>query len=349
MNKFNVGVSANLLRPDGTQTISEVDLTPLTGNPSINVTSLPEIDTGNLASEDLDHLDAAILFLERITENSFSANSRLSLLARYGVGYDTVDIPACTNAGVAVAIAPSGVKRPVATTVVGLLLALTLNLKVKDKITRDVPHGWATKNQYNGMGLVGRTLGGIGLGNIGSEVFKLMQPFDMRMIAHDPHIDQSVADEYGVELVALDEVFRQSDVVTVNCLLNESTHHIVNRERLALMQPHAYLINTARGPVVDEQALIDALQSGQLKGAGLDVFAEEPPRADNPLLSMDNVLLSPHALCFTDQCMAGLGAADVNACLAMMNGTAPESLVDPDVLKSPRLQSRLQHYRECFT
>ncbi len=347
MSQFNIGLSAQLYQEDGTVLIPEVDLSPLKNHPRIRLSSLPPVRTGLLKHADVAHLDAAILFLERITEETFGDDSNLTLLARYGVGCDTLDIPACTAAGVAVAIAPSGVRRPVATSVVALLLALTMNLTIKDRITRNVPQGWTTKTNYNGMGLVGRTLGAIGIGNIGAEVFRLMQPFDMKMIAHDPFADQAVADSLNIELVTLNEVFEQADVLTVNCPLNEATHHIVNADRLARMKPEAYLINTSRGPVVDEQALIAALQNGTIKGAGLDVCEQEPPAADNPLLTMDNVILATHALCFTDQCLAGLGAADVDACLQVLRGALPESLMNPEIIESARFSQRLQAYAKA--
>ncbi len=141
-----------------------------------------------------------------------------------------------------------------------------------------------------GLGLVGRTLGQLGIGNIGAEVFRLARPFEMKFIAHDPYADPKVAQELGVRLVGLEELFREADVLSVSCPLNDETHHIVNAERLALMKPTAYLINTSRGPVVDEKALTDVLQQGGIAGAGLDVFEQEPSPADNPLYRLDNVL-----------------------------------------------------------
>ncbi len=346
--KFHIGISAKLFNTDGTAAIREFDIAPLVNNPQIVVSRLPDVDTGDLLHDSVKELDAAILFLERISSKTFAANTRLSVLARYGVGYDTLDIPACTAAGVAVAIAPSGVRRPVATSVIGLMLALTLNMKVKDRITRDVPDGWLSKTQHNGMGLVGRTLAGIGLGNIGAEVFRLAAPFDMNLIACDPYVSPEFAQSIGVRLVSLDEVFQQADILTVNCQLNDETHHLVNAERLAKMKPTAYLINTARGPVIEEPALISALQENRLQGAGLDVFELEPPDINNPLLHMDKVILAPHALCFTDQCMGGLGEADIKACMSVMYGRAPDSLVDPEIVNNRRFSEILQRNRNTF-
>ena len=182
-----------------------------------------------------------------------------------------------------------------------------------------------------GTGLVGRTLGQLGIGNIGAEVFRLVRPFDMNFIAHDPYADPKVAQELGVRLVGLEELFREADVLSVSCPLNEETQHIVNAERLALMKPSAYLINTARGPVVDEKALTEALQERRIAGAGLDVFEQEPSPADNPLYRLDNVIVTPHALCWTDQCFAGIGAADVKAVLDVMHGRVPTGIVNREI------------------
>lgn len=346
--RFRVGLSAKILSNDGTLMIPEVDLLPLTDNPGIEVESLPDVGAGDLTHDMVKDLDAVVLFLERVGDHTFGPDQRLRLVARYGVGYDTIDVPSCTAHGVALAIAPDGVRRPVATTVIAFLLALSLRLIEKDRLARDTPHGWNVKTNYNGVGLVGRTLGGVGIGNIGAETFRLAAPFGLRFIAHDPYADPALAASLGIELVELDEVFRQSDFVTVNCPLNDATAGLVNKARLGLMKPSAYLINTARGPIVDEPALVEALKTGVIAGAALDVLIDEPPKPDNPLLGMDNVILAPHALCFTDQCMAGLGKADVDACLAVMQGEAPSAVVNRDVLDQPGFTAALAAYRSAF-
>lgn len=348
IDKFRVGVSASIRRSDGQLLIPEVDLTPLTSDARVEVTSLPDVGQSPLLAKDIADLDAVILMLEKVGEHSFTDNQKLLLVARYGVGFDTVDVEACTRHGVLLATTPEGVRRPVATTVIGFMLALTLRLPCKDRITRQSDSGWATKTDFNGMGLVGRTLGGVGVGNIGAEVFRLARPFDMKLIAHDPYVDPHLAEELNITLVSLDEVFRQSDVLTLNCPLNDETRHLVSADRLALMKPSSYLINTARGPVVDESALIEALQAGRIAGAGLDVFEQEPTAANNPLLAMENVILSPHALCFTDQCLAGIGAADVNACLAVLNGGLPDFMVNPAVTEQAGFIQRQSLLRKVF-
>jgi phosphoglycerate dehydrogenase-like enzyme len=228
------------------------------------------------------------------------------------------------------------------------MLTLSGKLFAKDRITRQGPEGWARRSEYMGVGLVGRTFGSLGIGNIGAEAFRLARPFDMKFIAHDPYADAGVARGLGVRLVGLEELFRESDVLSVSCPLNEETRHIVNAERLALMKPTAYLINTSRGPVVDEEALIEALQEGRIAGAGLDVLEQEPSPADNPLYRLDNVILAPHALCWTDQCFAGIGAADVKAVLDVMHGRVPTGIVNREIVDRPAWRAKLERYGATF-
>jgi phosphoglycerate dehydrogenase-like enzyme len=269
-------------------------------------------------------------------------------VARFGVGYDTVDVEACTNAGIALVITPDGVRRPVAVSIIALMLALTGKLLVKDKLTRSGPEAFARRVDHMGVGLVGRTLGSIGIGNIGAELFRLARPFDMKFIAHDPFADRKVAAELGIELVGMEDLFRRADILCVNCPLTAETRHLVNAERLALMKPTAFLINTARGPIVDQKVLTKALAERRIAGAGLDVLESEPPAPDDPILQLENTILTPHALCWTDQCFAGNGAADVKAVLDMQHGRTPRGIVNRAVLDQPRFQARLEAYRSRF-
>jgi phosphoglycerate dehydrogenase-like enzyme len=148
--------------------------------------------------------------------------------------------------------------------------------------------------------------------------------------------------------VSLEDVFRKADIVSVSCPLTSETHHLVNAERLGLMKPSAYFINTARGPIVDQKALTRVLEDRKIAGAGLDVLEQEPPDADDPILKLDNVILAPHALCWTDQCFAGNGAADVKAVLDIQKGLEPRGIVNRDVLKHPDWQRRLADFRKRY-
>jgi phosphoglycerate dehydrogenase-like enzyme len=349
---FRVALSGDFKKADGSPTYVDFDLAPLYAAPGVEVEFLdtpPPVrgelgfleSAGPLRSQQLENFDALILLSHRFTAESVPKSGRLGVVARFGVGYDTVDVSACSKAGIALVITPDGVRRPVAVSVVAFLLALTGRLMTKDKLTREGPLGFARRSDYMGVGLVGRTFGSLGIGNIGAEAFRLLKPFDMKFIAHDPFADKAVASELGVELVGIEELFRRSDVLSVACPLNEATRHIVNAERIALMKPTAFIINTARGPIVDQKALTRALQERRIAGAGLDVLEEEPPRADDPILKLDNVILAPHALCWTDQCFAGNGAADVKAVLEVQHGRVPRGVVNRAVLESNLWKERL--------
>ena len=346
MSTFRVALSADFRKPDGSPSFPEFDLSPLEERSGLDFFYLePEAE---ISAAQLADVDALILLAPRVGAGSLTPNGRLAVVARFGVGYDNVDLAACSAHDVAVVITPDGVRRPVAVSILTLLFALAGKLFVKDRIARRGPPGWAEKTAHNGVGLVGLTLGLIGMGNIGAELFRLARPLDMRFIAHDPYADPGLAEELGVTLTDLDRVFREADFLSVNCPLSPETHHLVNRERLGLMKPSAYLINTARGPIVDQTALTEVLQEGGIAGAGLDVLEQEPPDADDPLLTLDNIILAPHALCWTNQLFSGSGAADLRAVLAVMAGRVPHGIVNRDVLDRPGWQARLAGYAQSF-
>ena len=280
--------------------------------------------------------DALCVMLGRATQASFArGDHRLKLIARFGVGYDTIDVPACTAAGVLLTLAPDGVRTPVATNVVTFVLALAQKLLIKDRLVRD--GRWNEKLDHPGLGLTGRTLGLIGVGNIGAEVFRLAAPFAMKHVACDPYADPAKLRALGVEPVDLDTLLRISDFVSINCPLDAKTRGLIGARELGLMKPTAYLINTARGPIVREKALYQALEAGTIAGAGLDVFEVEPTPADNPLLALDNVIVTPHGLCFTDECLDGLARSAFGAVRALAEGRVPRHVVNQDALAHPRL------------
>lgn len=284
--------------------------------------------------------DGVIVLASHFRAESFTGNDRPAVIARWGVGYDRIDTAAATANDVLLAITVDAVRRPVAEAIVTLLLALAKKLPAKDRLVRT--GRWDLKAQTFGLGLTGKTLGSVGVGNIGGEMFRLFAPFDFgRRIAYDPYTSPERAAALGVELVDLETVFRESDFVTVNCPLTPETHGIVNRERLALMKPTAFLINTARGPIVNQADLTAALQAGQIAGAGLDVFEEEPLDVNHPLTQMENVILSPHALAWTDELYQLNGELACENVLAVLRGETPRWPVNREVLARPGYQAKL--------
>ena len=346
MPAFRVALSGDFRKADGSPTFPDFDLAPLKATPNVEMAYLEPANP--VRADQLEDYDALILLAHRFDATSVPKNGRLAVVARFGVGYDSVDVPACTAGDIALAITPDGVRRPVAVSIITFILALTGKMMVKDRLARMGPPGFAARGEHMGVGLVGKTLGSLGVGNIGAEMFRLARPFDMKFIAHDPYADKAVAAELGIELVPLEDLFARADILCVNCPLTPDTHHIVNAQRLALMKPTAYFINTARGPIVDQKALTLVLAERRIAGAGLDVFEQEPTDPDDPLLKLDNIICAPHALCWTDQCFAGNGAADVKAVLDIMKGQLPRGIVNREVVDRPGFKAKLEGFAKRF-
>jgi D-3-phosphoglycerate dehydrogenase len=211
-----------------------------------------------------------------------------------------------------------------------LILALTGRLLEKNRITRTP--GWKGRNDAMGMGLTGRTLALIGAGGIGQEIMKLARPFFGRMIAADPYGDVEAVNTLGAIMVPFDTAMSEGDVIVVCCLLNVHTRGLINGRALGLMKPTSYLVNVARGPVVDEAALIATLQAGRIAGAGLDVFEQEPTDPANPLLAMENLVLTPHALGWTDECFHDIASTGLRSIVDVSLGRRPAHVVNPQVL-----------------
>jgi D-3-phosphoglycerate dehydrogenase len=279
--------------------------------------------------------DALYVNVARVPGSAVArADCRLRVVARHGVGYDSVDIPAMSAAGVLVTHTPNPMPRPVATTALTFILALAGKLMQKDRLTRT--GRWHERMEHMGTGLTGRTLGVIGAGRIGKELLRMARTFDLQLIAADPIADAVELGYLGTRIVDLDTLMRTADFVVVCCLLNAATRHLIGARELALMKPSAYFVNVARGPIVDETALIDALARGTIAGAALDVFEREPVDSTNPLLAMDNVIVTPHSLCWTDECFHNMASTGLASIVDVHQGRKPPFVVNPEVLDHPR-------------
>lgn len=336
-----MGLTRDFVTDDGVIGLGDIGLGLLDRVPGVEWEFLAE-RTRELSASQLQGYDALALLGPRVPATALEGVDRLTVIARYGVGYDNIDIDACTRNGIAVTITPDGVRRPMATAILTLVLALSGRLLQKDRITRS--GAWARKVEYMGMGLTGRVLGSIGLGNIGRELFRLATPFEMRHIAHDPYVQPDAA--LGIELVDLETLFRTADFVVVNCALTAETRHLVNAERLSQMKPTACLISTARGPIVDQTALTKALQAGRIAGAALDVFEREPVDPADPILSLDNVIVTPHALAWTDEWIRLTGQSALGGILRVASGREPPNVVNRDVLETRLFKSKLARHAE---
>ena len=317
----------------------------LDGMPHVEYQMFPEF-LREVTPEQIEGFDMVVTFRPLWTKQSIARNNQLLSIHRGGVGYERLDVPTLTNAGIMLFITPGAVRRPMAVVYMTFILALSIRLLTKDKLIRE--GRWTEQYHYQGYGLVGRTLGAIGVGNIGQEMFKLAKPFEMKNIAYDPYVTPEAVADVDVQLVELDTVLMESDFLAIICPLNEETRHMVGEKELKKMKKTAFLINAARGPIVDEAALIKALQEGWILGAGLDVFEKEPISPDNPLLKMGNVILSPHALAQTDQTLSTMWDIIVGQLSAITRGEIPETLVNREVLDRVEFQTKLKKFLEAI-
>ena len=292
---FRVGVTRDLRAADGSVRLGPLEL--LERTPGVEWHFLehdgPEVDPRDVAG-----VDALLVFVPRVSEASLRDADRLRVLARIGVGYDNVDLEACSRRGVLVTTTPDAVRRPLASGALALLLALAHRVVIKDRLVR--AGGWQRRFEHVGEGLEGKTLGLLGFGNIARELARIARPLDLRQIAYTPRLTAADARALDVEAVSLDDLLRESDFLVVACPLNDETRGLLDADRLALMKPTASIINIARGAIIDEPALTDALREGRLAGAALDVFTQEPVDPANPLLALDQVIVAPHAVGHTD-------------------------------------------------
>jgi phosphoglycerate dehydrogenase-like enzyme len=310
----------------------------------LEVAPMPK-QPGKLATpEALNEFDAIFALALKFTRDSFIGVDRLAVIARWGVGYDMIDVPAATEAGVLLAITPNAVRRPVAESIFTFIFMLAKNAMEQDRLVREGK--WRGDLSRLGTCIGGRTLGSIGCGNIGQEMFRLAASLGFgRFLAFDPYVKPEVAAKLNVELTDIDTVFRESDFVTINCPLNEQTRGLVGEPHFRVMKPTAYFINTARGPIVDQTALTRALTEQWIAGAGLDVFEKEPVDPNDPLLELDNVVLSPHGLAWTEEIARDNGLEACDNILSIFRGEAPAATVNREVLENPRFQQKLAQYR----
>jgi phosphoglycerate dehydrogenase-like enzyme len=291
--------------------------------------------TGPGASEDrvvqaLQGAAAVIAQTEPYTAGVFDRLPDLKIVARSGVGFDAVDLPAATERGVLVTTTQGGNDWAVADHAFALMLALAHNVLLSDRAAR--AGRW---ERPVGVDLWQKTLGIVGLGRIGKGMVLRAEGFRMKILAHEPYPDRDFVDQHGVELVPLEELLRRSDFVSLHSPSLPETYHLINAERLALMKPTAYLVNTARGPLIDEAALEAALEAGQLAGAGLDVRESEPPK-DQRFNRFDNVILNTHIAGVTRETLDAMSAMAAQSAADTLAGKQPHGLVNPEAWERRR-------------
>lgn len=261
---------------------------------------------------------------------------QLKIVSNYAVGFDNVDVKALTDRGIPITNTPSDeVNESVAEHTWALILALARRIVEADEATRQGAYkGWEP-DIFLGHNIIGKTLGIVGLGRIGSMVARRAKGYNVTLLYNKREPDPKAEAELGVKFVSLDELYAQSDFVTLHVSLTDETRHMINKDAFAKMKKGAFLVNTARGPVVDERDLVDAIRSGQLAGAGLDVFDNEP-NISPELINSPNVITTPHIASATWEARNKMGEQAVSSVLAVLADKKPENLVNPEVWEKRR-------------
>ncbi|HET9017071.1 MAG TPA: C-terminal binding protein [Thermomicrobiaceae bacterium] len=267
----------------------------------------------------------------RVTSAVIAAMPDCRGIVTASVGFDHIDLATATARGIPVAHVPDFCSREVADQTMGLLLATMRKIVVLDRALR--AGTWDRAMLAPMEPTYGKTLGIIGLGRIGRQVARRAAAFELRLLAADPYIDAATAAEYGADLVPLDRLLRESDIVSVHTPLTPETRHLLSADEFGVMKPSAIVLNTARGPVVDEAALIAALRAGRLAGTGLDVFEQEPVAPDSPLLAMDNVVVSPHAGGYSEESIRTVRRLAAEEMARILRGERPRNLVNRELLE----------------
>ena len=337
---FRVGLTRDILDSRGEPAFGPAALQILDAAEHLEWEYLPEL-TREITADHAARYDALYVNIPRVPGTAVSREDRrLRVVARHGVGFDSVDVEAMTRAGIVVTNTPSSMPRPVATVALTFVLALAGKLMLKDRLTRT--GRWNDRMDHMGSGLTGRALGVVGAGRIGKELLRMARVLDVALLAADPNVDAIELKYLGARKVDLDTLVAQADYVVVCCALDSTTRHLVGAAQFAAMKPTAYFINVARGPIVDEAALIGALRRGAIAGAALDVFEREPVEAGNPLLAMDNVIVTPHSLCWTDECFHHMAATGLASIVDALAGRRPPFIVNPEVLAHPGVRTWLR-------
>ncbi len=275
-------------------------------------------------------IDGAILGLDYVTAKVIEAGRQLKVLSRYGVGVDRVDLEAATEAGVVVTNTPGANHIAVAELTLGLMLSLARRIPQHDRTVRE--GSW---ERVRGSELAGKTLGIVGLGWISKEVIRRASAFDMKIVVQTAYPDKEIADRYGLEYVPLEDLLERADYVSLHCAVTLERCDLIGEKELRAMKRSSYLINTARGELVDEEALLTALQEGWIGGAAMDAFKEEPATA-SPLVRLDNFVATPHIGAATFESILRMATLAVENTLQVLRGERPPYVVNPEVYRKPK-------------
>jgi glyoxylate reductase len=274
------------------------------------------------------------LLTDGIDSEIIEAGTRLKVISNYAVGFNNVDVDTATKHGIYVTYTPGILTETTADCAWALLLSIARRIAEADRHVRsgDWMHTWGPR-MFLGSDVHGKTLGIIGLGRIGSAVARRAKGFNMNIIYHDVMRREDLEDELGVTFKEFDEVLSEADFITIHVPLTEETHHMIGRRELSIMKRTAYLVNTSRGPVIDEEELYNALKERIIAGAALDVYEQEPIDPQSPLLGLDNVVLTPHIASASIETRTKMAVVAANNLVSVLRGEEPPNLVNPEVRK----------------
>ena len=330
---FRVALTGDFFQADGSTRYPDLGLSLFQDQPHIEWRKFAE-HASPVRAEQVANAQGVVVLTPAITAETLASSGQLLAIGRFGVGYDAVDVTACTEADVVVFITAGAVDRSVAEATIGWMIALAHHVRVKDQLVRS--GRWDDRSRYMGRELRDRTFGAIGFGGIARATVNLLAGFGMRRpLVFDPYIDARAAEALGVEAIGLDDVLARSDFVSIHCPLTKETRGLIGARELALMKPDAYLINTARGGIVDESALFEALAEGRIAGAALDCFEHEPVVTPHRFGVLDNVLLAPHSIAWTGELFRDIGRAVCQGMLDLSLGRVPRGVVNPEVFDRP--------------
>lgn len=341
--RFRVALTADFFGPDGVPRYRDLGLGVFEGEPRIEHSAFA-VHRPEIGPDQVGGAQGVIVLTPAVTARTVAHSRDLLAIGRFGVGHDTVDVAACTEADVVVFITAGAVDYSVAEATIAWMLALTHHVRAKDDLVRR--GRWDERSSWMGRELRDRTLGVVGLGGIGRKLVELLAGFGMKPpLAFDPYVDPVRAVEAGVRLAGLDEVMLTADFVSINCPLTDQTRGLIGAPELGLMKPDAYLINTSRGGIVDEDALYEVLSERRIAGAAIDVFAEEPVVRPHRFGELDNVLLAPHCIAWTEELFRDIGRAVCRGMFDLAHGRRPRGVVNPQVFDRPSFASKWERLR----
>lgn len=335
---LRVSITADFYDECGEPKYSDFGLSIFEGREFIDVTAFAE-HKDEIQADQLADAHAVLVLTPKVTEDSLRLTRNLLVVSRFGVGFDSVDVASCTQNDVLVTIAKGAVDRPVAEATVAWMLALNHKVLQKDRLVRNGE--WDARSGLMGSELRDKTMGVVGLGGIGRQLVSLIRGFGMKQpVAFDPFARAEVFDSLGVRQCSLDELLATADFVSLHCPLTDETRDLIGSAQLNQMKPTAYLLNLARGGVVNEDALFEALSGGDIAGAALDCFENEPVTAPHRFGALENVILAPHSIAWTDELFRDIGKLACGSIGDVLSGNLPHGLVNPEVLEKESFKAK---------